>query len=132
MIVVDANVLMAVHFQGPATAAARAALLFDREWLAPPLWRSELRSGLLKYVRHGALDRAVAVAMMEEAERVVVRERFAAAPLVLELALRSGCSAYDCEYVGLALELGTRLITLDRRVLKSFPRVATDPATFAA
>lgn len=43
---------------------------------------------------------------------------------VLRLAARSGCSAYDCEFVALAKELGIALVTVDREVLRESPGVA--------
>jgi len=51
---------------------------------------------------------------------------------VLELAARSGCSAYDCEFVALARDLGVSLITADRRVLRAFPGIAVSPEAFVA
>jgi hypothetical protein len=43
---------------------------------------------------------------------------------VLGLAVGSSCSAYDCEFVALAQDLGAPLVTVDRQVLASFPGVA--------
>ena len=43
---------------------------------------------------------------------------------VLELVRDSECSAYDCEFVALALRLNTKLITMDGKVLRAFPNVA--------
>jgi predicted nucleic acid-binding protein len=48
--------------------------------------------------------------------------------LVLELTQRSLCSAYDCEYVALAVQLRTKLVTADKQVLQAFPEVAVPPA----
>jgi predicted nucleic acid-binding protein len=36
---------------------------------------------------------------------------------------QSDCSAYDCEFVVLADELGVSLITSDDKLLKSFPAI---------
>jgi predicted nucleic acid-binding protein len=44
--------------------------------------------------------------------------------MVLDLVNRSDCSAYDCEYVALAKQLGLKLVTMDRKVLRAFPEVA--------
>jgi predicted nucleic acid-binding protein len=43
---------------------------------------------------------------------------------VLELVRDSECSAYDCEFVALAMKLGTKLVTMDGKVLRAFPGVA--------
>ena len=43
---------------------------------------------------------------------------------VLELVRDSECSAYDCEFVALAMKLGTKLVTMDGKVLRSFPNIA--------
>jgi predicted nucleic acid-binding protein len=49
---------------------------------------------------------------------------------VLELASRSGCSAYDCEFVALAQDLEVPLVTNDRQILKAFPTIAISPSAF--
>jgi hypothetical protein len=51
---------------------------------------------------------------------------------VLELAKRSGCTSYDCEFVSVALDLGVRLVTSDRQVLTAFPETAVSPEAFVA
>ena len=43
---------------------------------------------------------------------------------VLQLVSSSTCSAYDCEFVALALEQNIPLFTLDKKILQSFPDVA--------
>lgn len=43
---------------------------------------------------------------------------------VLQLVDRSVCSAYDCEFVGLAQALDLPLIISDAQILRSFPDTA--------
>jgi predicted nucleic acid-binding protein len=50
---------------------------------------------------------------------------------VLELAGESGCTAYDCEFVALAQELGVALVTTDKQVLKAFPKIAVSLEQFS-
>lgn len=71
--------------------------------------------------------------MWAEAEAGMVgREYSVVSYEVLQLAASSGCSAYDCEFVALANDLDTRLITADRRILRAFSSVAVAPEVFAA
>jgi predicted nucleic acid-binding protein len=41
---------------------------------------------------------------------------------VLELVRDSDCSAYDCEFVALATKLDAKLVTMDRKLLRAFPK----------
>jgi len=49
---------------------------------------------------------------------------------VLYLAQSSGCSAYDCEFVNLAKDLGVSLITEDKKILKNFSETAMSMLAF--
>jgi predicted nucleic acid-binding protein len=49
---------------------------------------------------------------------------------VLRLVAGSRCSAYDCEFVALAQELGISLVTIDKQILKDFPAAAVSLANF--
>jgi predicted nucleic acid-binding protein len=43
---------------------------------------------------------------------------------VLELATQCGCTAYDCEYGGLAKRHNLKLVTADAKLIAAFPRIA--------
>ena len=43
---------------------------------------------------------------------------------MLRLVQKSNCSAYDCEFVALAMQLQTVLITEDKKILENFPAIA--------
>ncbi|WP_221439551.1 type II toxin-antitoxin system VapC family toxin [Roseateles oligotrophus] len=44
--------------------------------------------------------------------------------VVLELVRDSDCSAYDCEFIALAMKLDTKLVTTDKKLLRAFPKRA--------
>jgi len=106
----------------PMTAAAEALYQDDPEWGAPLLWRSELRNVLALYMRKDLLALHAALALQERAEELLEGREFQIPSAdVLRLAHASGCSAYDCEFVALAEDLGTYLYTVDRGLLRAFP-----------
>lgn len=122
MIVVDSNVLAYLYLPGEFTEAAEALLGREPEWAAPILWRSEFRNILAGYLRRKSLSFEQAVALQEEAEDLLAgREYEVDSKSVLELVRDSDCSAYDCEFVALAERLGTKLVTMDKKLLKAFP-----------
>ena len=131
MIVADANLLAYLVIPGDRTDEAVAVLNKDPVWVAPPLWRSEMRSVVHKYVVRGVLTVARAVALMEQVDRILGGREAGASNLdILTLASGSLCSTYDCEYVALATALGVPLVTTDRAVLRAFPKNALSPTGF--
>lgn len=125
MIVVDSNILAYLYLPGDYTEAAEALLLRQPEWAAPPLWRSEFRNILTGYLRRGMLSFEQACCLQAEAEALLDGFEFEVnSREVLQLAQDSDCSAYDCEFVALAKQLGTQLLTMDKKVLKAFPQHA--------
>lgn len=125
MIVVDSNVLAYLYLPGAYTAAAERLLERDPDWVAPVLWRSEFRSILAGYMRRDELTFEQACGLQREAESLLAGAEFEPDSLgVLELVRDSDCSAYDCEFVALALRLETRLVTMDRKLLRAFPNRA--------
>ncbi|MEX2516852.1 MAG: type II toxin-antitoxin system VapC family toxin [Gammaproteobacteria bacterium] len=130
MIVVDTNILAYLYLPTVNTAQAESLLQNDPEWLAPLLWRSEFRNLLALYLRNKDMDFAQACEIQAEAETLLAGNEYAVDSYsVLQLTLESRCSAYDCEYVGLAKKLGIPLVTNDRKVLKAFPDIAVSLKT---
>lgn len=131
MIVADANLLAYLVVAGEHTAEAESVFDLDTEWLAPPLWRSELRSVLRQHMSRGHLTAAKATAAFERADVVIGGlEREPDVRTVFELAERSKCTTYDCEYVALAAALGLVVVTADRALIKAFPDLALSPKAF--
>lgn len=122
MIVVDTNVVAYLLLPGPRTEQAEALLHDHALWAAPPLWRSEWRNVLMGYLRRGLLSLEQVLALQQRAEDLVIaHEESVSSERVLRLAASSGCSAYYCEFVAAAEQLGVPLITADRALLAAFP-----------
>lgn len=133
MIVVDSNVLVYLYLPTDMTAQAEKLLTTDPEWIAPRLWRSEVRNVLSLYVRQKAITLDQACRMQTSAEALLADREFELPSIeVLQLASRSSCSAYDCEFVALARQLRTRLVTADQKILKAFPETAVSLAAAIA
>ena len=125
MIVVDTNVVAYLLLPGPRTELAEALRRHDRQWAAPPLWRSEFRNVLTGYLRRDLLNLPRAIAVMQEAETILLaHDEPVSSEQVLQLVSTSTCSSYDCEFVAAAQQLGVALITEDRAILAAFPDVA--------
>jgi predicted nucleic acid-binding protein len=122
LIVVDTNVLAYLLLPGPKTSLAEALLFDHPQWAAPPLWRSEWRNVLATYLRRDLLNLPAALALMEKAEAILsAHEHPVSSEQVLTLASSSRCSAYDCEFVAAAQQLGVPLVTEDQKILSAFP-----------
>lgn len=125
MIVVDSNVLAYLYLPGEYTAAAESLLEQDAEWAAPILWRSEFRNILAGYMRRQAISFEQASSLQREAESLLEGAEFEVeSSAVLELVRDSDCSAYDCEFIALAMKLDTKLVTMDKKLLRAFPKRA--------
>ncbi|MCX7063193.1 MAG: type II toxin-antitoxin system VapC family toxin [Proteobacteria bacterium] len=125
MIVIDTNVVAYLYLPGEYTAHAEALLEREPEWAAPVLWRSEFRNILAGYMRRRSLTFEQARELQAEAESLLAGGEFDVdSQVVLELVRDSDCSAYDCEYVALAMKLGTTVLTMDNKLLRAFPKRA--------
>lgn len=132
MIVVDTNVIAYLLLGGEKTPQAREAFLKDPLWGAPVLWRSEFRNVLATQIRHGYLGLPDALELAREAETLLSgMEYHVESGNVLSLAASSGCSAYDCEFIALAQDLGIPLVTSDSEILEAFPAIALPLDGFA-
>ena len=128
--VVDTNVVAALMLPTAANAEVAELLRQVSDWRLPPLWRSEFRQVLLKYVRADLATPEQALALWHKAlERFELSEQPVAGHQVLALAIATGCSTYDAEFVVLARQLNCRLLTFDRKLLQLFPDLAMKPGS---
>ena len=132
MIVTDTNLIVHFTIRGEFSPLAEAVYAADAAWIAPLLWRSEYRNTLMKYVQHRGMTIGSALLSLRSAQEIIGGNSYdVSSEKVLELALQSKCSAYDCEYVALAEDLAVKLVTTDRQVLRAFPKIAVSMEKFA-
>ena len=125
MIVVDTNIVAYLYIESEFTARAEAQLKRDPEWAVPPICRSELRNILAGAIRRKKLTFDQAGQILAEAESHLAGNEYEVASLsVMELVRDSDCSAYDCEFAALAKQLGVKLVTMDNKLLRAFPKLA--------
>lgn len=122
MIVVDTNIIAYLYLPGDSSAQAEQLRKKEPVWVAPTLWRSELRSVLALYLRKDMLSFQQACIIQSEAETLLADSEYQLPSFdILTLVASSHCSAYDCEFVALARQLNVKLVTADKKVLEEFP-----------
>ena len=132
MIVVDVNTIAYLWIPGELTESAQRALARDPHWVSTFLWRSEFRNILAGYLRRGGLDKTAVVHCLHGAEsQLAGHEYIIPSELVMEKVATSPCSAYDCEYVALAADLNTVLVTSDKEILREFSTLSISLEAFA-
>ena len=134
MIVADTNVIVALVVPDHEHRDAAGALLgADDDWRAPLLWRSEVCNVLATLQRNGVISEREALEALEIAELVMQDGAYEiVASEALRTAMASGCAGYDAEFVVLARDLRTKLLTNDRALLGRFPDLAVDPEEYLA
>jgi predicted nucleic acid-binding protein len=132
VIVVDNSVLVYFWLPGAFAEWAEAAKAQDGIWAAPVLWRAEFRNVLAGYLRRKLLTEAEANAAYLNVQKDLGAQEFTVpTERILKLVLASDCTAYDCEYVALAQDLGVPLVTTDKQILRAFPKTAVALEKFA-
>ena len=132
MIVVDTDVIASFWIKTARTPAVLRARRKDPAWIAPLLWRAEMRSVLRQHLLGATLGYGDCVWVYEKAEAMLRGAEYAVdAAAVLKLVEATRHSSYDCEFVALAMSQRARLVTGDAKVARLFPEVAVPLEDFA-
>ena len=125
MIVVDTNVITYFYLNSEFSELAERLFQQEPNWAVPLLWRSEFRNVLAFYIKRKVLTVNDGIQIFELAETLFDENEYEInSAQILNLAHESGCSAYDCEFVSLAKNLNVSLVTMDKKVLNSFPNIS--------
>ena len=133
MIIVDTNIIAYLHVTGKFTPLVLKLIEKDSNWIAPPLWQSEFRNVLTNYIRHNLMTLDQGINLLNDALITMQnREIVPSNELILSLAASSKSSSYDCEFVALAQETASLLVTADRQIVLDFPESAISLEDFVA
>jgi predicted nucleic acid-binding protein len=131
LIVADTNLIAYMLIAGTRTPQARKVWAADNRWVMPPLWRSEFLNVLATAVRAGVIDAAEALIGWRNSLHLFRNcEVEPEGEAVLMAAEKYGISAYDAQFVVVAEKMKARLVTSDRRLLKSCRGIAVSMDDF--
>jgi len=119
--IVDANVILRAFFPDESGQVQAHALIHDYvigsvEIAVPSLLPYEVTNGVLQAVRRARITDEKAREILQAFEDLDLAVQPVAPLRIVELARQCDCSAYDAAYLTLAVELGTTLVTGDRRL----------------
>ena len=133
MIVVDTNVIAYSMIQGEYTSLAQQVRRLDSEWRLPSLWRHEFLNVLAVFVQHGGTQAQEALLLWHKTVDLLSPcEQAVNLPMVLQLAIDYKITAYDAQFIALAISLNARCVTEDRGLLKAFPQIAISMKNFCS
>ncbi len=131
MIVVDTNIVSYFYLNSENSELAEQIFKVDSVWGVPLLWRSEFRNVLSFYLQKKIIDLSDAEHIINLAEDLLQENEYEVNSFkVLKLTQMSGCSAYGCEFVCLAKDLGVTLVTEDKKILRQFSETAQSMRSF--
>jgi predicted nucleic acid-binding protein len=131
VIVVDTNIIAYMTFPSAYSTAVGSLHQKDPLWEAPLLWKNEFLNILSLYYRKGLINYLESLTALEFAERLIgSREHQVVPRAIIDTIITSTCSSYDCQFIVLARQLGTMLLTYDQKLIGEFPDIALTPDAY--
>jgi len=125
MIVVDSNIITARNLTSALTSKAERVEEKDPVWIVPGLWRYEFQNVLATVIKAKQIKPEKALEIWEKVSQILIEnECEPSASKVIELVSEYGITAYDGQFVAVALEMGIPCVTEDRELQEKFPGVA--------
>src|SRR4030065_2105921 len=125
MIVVDSNIVTARNLTTSLTSEAKQVEEKDPVWIVPVLWRYEFQNILAAAIRAKQIKPEQALDIWEKVSKILVEnECEPSASKVIDLVAQYGITAYDGQFIALALEMGMPCVTEDRELQEKFPGIA--------
>jgi predicted nucleic acid-binding protein len=125
MIVVDSNIVAARNLTSTLTSKAEQVEEKDPVWIVSFLWRYEFQNILATAIKSKQIKREQALIIWERVLKILTEnECEPSASKVFDLVSQYGITAYDGQFIAIALEMGIPCVTEDRELQAKFPEVA--------
>lgn len=131
MIVVDSNIIAARNLTSALTPKAERVEEKDPVWIVPVLWRYEFQNILATSIKVKQITPDHAWDVWQRVSDILLENESDPSPAkVIDLVAQHGITAYDGQFIALAMEMGVPLVTQDRELQGKFPRVAVSMDDF--
>ncbi|MDI6764949.1 MAG: type II toxin-antitoxin system VapC family toxin [Thermodesulfobacteriota bacterium] len=125
MIVVDSNIVTARNLTSTLTSKAEQVEEKDPVWIVPVLWRYEFQNILATAIKAKQIKPEQALDIWEKVSKILVEnECEPSASKVIDLVAQYGITAYDGQFIAVAMEMGIPCVTEDRELQEKFPGIA--------
>lgn len=125
MIVVDSNIIAARNLTSTLTAKAEQIEEKDPVWIVPFLWRYEFQNILATAIKSKQIKPEQALDIWEKVSKILIENECEPSPSrVISLVSQYGITAYDGQFIAVALEMVIPCVTEDRELQDKFPGVA--------
>lgn len=125
MIVVDSNIIAARNLTSSLTFEAKQVEKKDPVWIVPVLWRYEFQNILATAIKAKQIRPERALDIWEKVSNILIEnECEPSASKVIDLVAQYEITAYDGQFIAVALEMGIPCLTEDRELREKFPEVA--------
>ncbi len=125
MIVVDSNIITARNLSSVLTSKAEQVEQKDSVWIVPILWRYEFQNILATAIKAKQITQEQALNVWQKVFDILIdNECEPSAGKVLDLVAKYGITAYDGQFIALAMEMGIPCVTEDQELHEKFLGVA--------
>ena len=125
MIVVDSNVIAARTLTSLLTSKAEKVEQKDPVWIVPVLWRYEFQNILATAIKAKQITPEHALGVWQRVAAILVENESEPSPAkVIDLVTQYGITAYDGQFIALAMEMGIPCITEDQELQEKFRGIA--------
>ena len=125
MIVVDSNVIVARTLTSVLTSKAEKVEQKDPVWIVPVLWRYEFQNILATAMKAKQITPEHALGVWQRVAAILVENESEPSPAkVIDLVAQYGITAYDGQFIALAMEMGIPCITEDQELQEKFRGIA--------